>query len=156
MKTTLRIVFAIAFLTLGAGVDVLAQGAAPAPIASQETNWSGVTADVTEFKRKGNTLTAKVKLRNAGPNPADVQVRYHAAYVLDADAAKKYEVLKDDKGTYIAANSGSYTDQLSVRIPPGEAKTLWMKFPAPPITTKVATLQIEETPPFEDLPIQDQ
>lgn len=154
MNTTLRIVFAIAFLTIGVGV--LAQGAAPAPIASQETNWNGVTADVTEFKRKGNTLTAKVKLRNAGPKTMQVQVRYETAYVLDVDAAKKYEVLKDDKGAYIAAGSGNYTDRFLVDIPAGEAKILWMKFPAPPATTKVATLQIEETPPFEDLPIQDQ
>lgn len=154
MNTTLRTVFAIAILTTGSGV--LAQGAVPAPIASQETNWSGVTADVTEFKRKGNTLTAKVKLRNAGPEPAPVIVMYEAAYVLEADAAKKYEVLKDDQGAYIAANTSTHTDQFRDSIPAGGAKTLWMKFPAPPATTKVATLQIEETPPFEDLPIQDQ
>ena len=42
-------------------------GAAPAPasmtpsagtLASQETNWKGVLAEVTEFRRKGNTVAA--------------------------------------------------------------------------------------------------
>src|SRR5918996_1496645 len=34
-----------------------APGAAVAVLAAQDTNWSGVVAEVTEFRRRGNTLT---------------------------------------------------------------------------------------------------
>src|SRR6059058_123384 len=56
-----------------APTPVTSAAAAPAPgtpsagaLASQETNWNGIMAEVTEFRRKGNTLTAKVRLTNHG------------------------------------------------------------------------------------------
>ena len=79
----------------------------PAPagtvIASQDTNWPGIVAEVTELSRKGNTLTAKVRLRNGGPDKQQAEVQYEEVYLMDAANAKKYEVLRDEKGTYIAA-----------------------------------------------------
>lgn len=149
------ITLAVALLACAAGLPAQTP-AAPAPIASQETNFNGVTADVTEFRRKGNTLTAKVRLRNGGTAKTDVYVHYPKSYVLDAAAGKKYEVLKDDGGSYIAALSSSYHDAYNEDIPGGQSRVIWMKFAAPPATTKSATLQIEGAPPFEDLPIQDQ
>lgn len=62
----------------------------------------------------------------------------------------------DDKGTYIAAGSGTYTDEFWGRHPCGRGQDPMDEIPRAPATTKVATVQIEETPPFEDLPIQDQ
>jgi len=154
MNRMLRIVFASALLALGTGV--LAQGTTPAPIATQDTNVDGVTAEVIEFKRKGNTLTAKVKLRNASASQTNVAVHYDRSYVLDADAGKKYEVLKDDKNVYIGALSGGYDNRFMEDIPAGQAKSFWMKFPAPPAEVKAVTLQLDGIMPFEDLPITDQ
>jgi hypothetical protein len=63
----------------------------------------------------------------------------------------------DDKGAYIAAGSSTYTDQFWGRHPYGRGQALWwMEIPCAPRNDQVATVQIEETPPFEDLPIQDQ
>src|SRR5712691_9702564 len=83
---------------------------APAPpasggssIASQETNWAGITAEVTEFRRKGNTLTAKVRFTNKGSGEPEVDVHYGEIYLIDTAGGKKYETLKDEKGAYIAA-----------------------------------------------------
>ena len=129
---------------------------APAAIATQETNWSGVTAELTEFKRKGNTLTAKLRLRNAGAAKVRPSVDLRKCYVLDANAGKKYEVLKDDQGAYIAALTGSSPDNYSDEIPPAQQKIFWMKFPAPPATTRTVTLNVDGVPPFEDAPITDQ
>jgi len=129
--------------------------ATAAALSSQETNWTGVTADVTEFRRKGNTLTAKVRFRNSGTEQMEPDIRLHDTYVMDANAGKKYEVLKDEKGTYIAMLHPGYSDRWYGNVKPGEQVTIWMKFPAPPAEVKAVTLQLPGVPPFEDIPIQD-
>jgi hypothetical protein len=141
----------------GAGSTATAPAAAPAAasLASQETNWPGISADVTEFKRKGNTLTAKVVLRNHGAEEAEPDINYKEVYVMDLAAGKKYEVLKDEKNAYIAALRSGYNERWFETLKPGQTFTLWMKFPAPPPDVKSVTLQVPGVPPFEDLPIQD-
>lgn len=138
------------------------QPATPAPqpagavIASQETNWKGVVADVTEFRRKGNTLTAKVRLTY---RPTDgegkVIIVYDEVYLIDTAGGKKYQVLKDEKGAFIAALRQGYTDKWYEYLKPGDSQVIWMKFPAPPAEVKAITLQLPSVPPFEDLKIQD-
>lgn len=143
-----------------AAQDAPAAGAQPAAakgsiLASEETNWPGVVLEVTEFRRKGNTLTAKVRLRNDGAEKMGAQVVYTDVYVMDAAAGKKYEVLKDEKGSYIAALNVGWQDRWSDDLEPGQQATLWAKFPAPPAEVTSLTLQIPGAPPLEDLPIQD-
>ncbi|HET9484404.1 MAG TPA: hypothetical protein VFO79_10645, partial [Xanthomonadales bacterium] len=128
---------------------------APAPLASQETNLAGVTAEVTEFKRRGNTLTVKVRMSNAGSEDVTVDLEYDKTYVLDAAGGRKYEVLRDDAKNYIAAIGPSYSNRYWNTLKPGQPLLVWMKFPAPPPEVKTATFQLDDTPPFDDLPIQD-
>jgi hypothetical protein len=124
-------------------------------IATQETNWKGVSATITEFRRKGNTLTAKVQLQNHGAEDARAEVNFSESYLIDTAAGKKYNVLKDEKDHYIASLRSGYNDRWYDTLKPGESYLLWMKFPAPPPETKAITLQIPNTPPFEDVNIQD-
>lgn len=125
-----------------------------APLASQPTNWQGVTADITEFKRKGNTLSVRVRMHDDGGKDVYVSFDYDNCYLLDAGAGKKYQVLKDDAGAAIAAvNSGN--DGWHETVKAGQSQTIWMKFPAPPATVKTVSLSIDNTPPFDDLAIQD-
>jgi len=122
-------------------------------LASRSTNWPGMVADVTEFRRKGNVLTALVRLRNTlTAGHTIVQFGVGGVYLMDEAGAKKYELLKDETGAYIASSTGLFTEA----IDSGAGVTLWMKFPAPPLETKTATLAMPQMPPFEDLPIQDQ
>ena len=137
-------------------------GAAPAPaaapaaaVATQTSNWPGVVADVTEFRRKGSTLSVRVVLRNQGNVDSEPDVNYNEVYVMDLGAGKKYEVLKDEKGTYIAALRTGYNNRWYQKLAPGASYTIWMKFPAPPPEVKSVTLQLPGMPPFEDVPIQD-
>lgn len=129
--------------------------AAETVLASQETNWSGVVAEVTEFRRKGNTLTAKVRLRNQGGVKVQPDVQYGDVYVMDLAAGKKYKVLEDEAGAYIADLRSGWKDRWYDDLDAGQSHLLWMKFPAPPADVKSVTLQIPGVPPFEDLPIQD-
>lgn len=131
------------------------QGAA-APLETQESNWGTIAVDLTEFKRKGNTLTVKLKVRNTGAAPADYDMTFKSAYLLDTAAGKKYEVLKDDQGTYIASVMPSWPERNYGTIAAGASINLWMKFPAPPAEVKAITLNIPAAAPFEDIPITDQ
>ncbi len=125
-----------------------------ASLASQPTNWQGVSADITEFKRKGNTLSVRLRLRDDGGKDVYVSFSYDKCYLLDAGAGKKYQVLKDDAGAAIAAvNAGN--DEWRETIKAGQSQTIWMKFPTPPATVKSVSLSIDNTPPFDDLAIQD-
>ncbi len=151
MSPLLRTALAASALTAAA---VSAQTPQPAALASQETN-DGVTAEVTEFKRRGNTLTAKVRYRNDGSEAVTLDVAYSNTYVLDAAGGKKYEILRDDQKNYIAAMGSSYADRYWGSLEPGKPKLVWIKFPAPPPEVKSATLQLDDAPPFDDLPIQD-
>jgi hypothetical protein len=128
---------------------------AGASLASQDTNWPNVTAEVTEFRRKGNTLTAKVRFTNKGSAEPQVELHYGEVYLIDTAGGKKYETLKDEKGAYIAALRSGWTDRWYESVKPGAPQTIWIKFPAPPPEVKAITLQIPKTPPFEDLAIQD-
>ena len=97
MSTLLRAAFGSALLLSGACAIAQTPAMPPPIIATQETNISGVVADVTEFRRKGNTLTAKVRFRNTGTAKAEISFEYTATYLLDTEAGKKYEVLKDER-----------------------------------------------------------
>jgi hypothetical protein len=128
----------------------------PGALATQETNWKGIVAEVTEFRRKGNTLTAKVRFTNRGSEDSKAEIVYKEAYLIDTTGGKKYEVLKDEKGTPIAALTQGWNDRwYDNHIKVGDSQAIWMKFPAPPAETKAITLQIPNTPPFEDVTIQD-
>jgi len=125
-------------------------------LATEETNWKGIVAEVTEFRRKGNTLTAKVRLTNRGAEPGKPEILYKEVYLIDTGAGKKYEVLKDEKGTFIASLTQGWSDRwYDSHFKPGDSQVIWMKFPAPPAETKAITLQLPSTPPFEDVNIQD-
>jgi hypothetical protein len=134
---------------------------APAPaaagplLATEDTNWPGIVAEVTEFRRKGNTLTARVRFRNGSSRQAGVDFIYGEVYIMDAAGGKKYQVLKDEQGHYIAALSQNWGDRWTEGIEAGTSQSVWMKFPAPPPEVKAVTLQIPKVPPFEDLAIQD-
>lgn len=131
-----------------------AQAQAPAPLATQEIA-AGISADVVEFRRKGNVLTAKVRYRNDGNEDVTLDIMYEKSYVLDAAGGRKYEVLRDDDKNVIAALGPSYSDRYWNTLSPGKPLLLWMKFPAPPAEVKTATLQLDDAPPFDDLTIQE-
>jgi hypothetical protein len=129
--------------------------AAGSVLASEETDWPGIVVELTEFRRKGNTLTARVRLKNGGSETPRPEIVYREAYLLDTGAGKKYEALKDEKGNYIAALHSGYSDKWFDEIAPGQQRMIWIKFPAPPPDVKSVTLQIPGAPPLEDVPIQD-
>jgi len=131
-----------------------ARAADPAP--KQDTNVSGVVAELVECKRQDGQLSIKMRLVNTGDKEASVyaiSARNFDAYYVTA-ANKKYFILRDSEKTPLAvqADGGGY---VIASIPKGGAWTWWAKYPAPPADVKKLSYYTPLTPPFDNVPIKD-
>ena len=129
---------------------------ANASIQTQDTNTSGVAADLIECKRKEGVLSIKVRFRNVSSKSDSFGIfagRNYETYYLIA-SNKKYFMLKDSDGTYLtpAADGMGY---LNVPLAQGQSYVWWAKYPAPPADVTKIGFFTPVAPPFEDVPISD-
>jgi hypothetical protein len=119
-------------------------------IQTQETTYPGVVAEFTECRRKEGVLNIRVRFRNTSDKQVLLTVFRNdkEKYYVTAKN-KKYFILKDSEGAYVAEDFGDW-------VPAGGSHTWWAKYPAPPADIKKITLITTITTPFEDVPITDQ
>jgi hypothetical protein len=129
-------------------------------IQSQDTSTSGVVGELIQCRRSGGVLSVKIRFHNTtgagmgfyalGPNTS-----YDKYYL--AAANKKYFILKDTDGTYLAPGGNWDCGMAGVceKLGPGQGITWWAKFPAPSADVTKVDLFTPVTPPFEDIPITD-
>jgi hypothetical protein len=122
--------------------------------AAQATKWPGVTVQVTELARKGKNLNAKLRFTNNGTERVRPSFYYAGTYAIDA-GNQKYEVLKDDKGTYLGSLGTGNTNWWGEYLDPGASVLVWMRFPAPAAGVNAVTLQLDGMDPIEDVRIQN-
>lgn len=122
--------------------------------AAQETKWPGVTVQVAEFARKGKNLNAKLRFTNNGAKDQRPSFYYTSTYIIDADN-QKYEVLKDEKGTYLGSLHTGYKDWWGESMDPGASLLVWMRFPAPPPGVNTLTIQLDGMDPIEEVQIRN-
>lgn len=124
---------------------------AAAPIQIQETEISGVTAELTECKRAEGVLTVKVRFKNTSDEKVWFSIDTHHGdydgFYVTAES-KKYFVLKDSDGAPLAPKYLGNKD-----LNKNEIILWWAKFPAPPASVKKINLIIPRVPPFDDVPI---
>lgn len=154
----LNLVRSIAVATLLAVAPWPGGGAAAqsTPLAGSETNIDGVTAEVTECRRKEGVLSIRLRLKNTGEKDVRVTLigtRDYDKYYVTAEN-KKYFVLRDSEKVPLApaADPGG---AVYANIAKGGGYTWWAKYPAPPPTVKKVTYYTLIAPPIEDIPIQD-
>lgn len=127
-------------------------------IQSQDANSSGVIAEITQAVRSEGVLTIKLRFRNTNSkaiNLTIIESRNFPAFYVTA-SSKKYFILKDTDGTYLAPQANSWDHStLQVNLDPGQSYTWWAKFPAPPAEVKKITFITPLAPPFEDVPLGD-
>jgi hypothetical protein len=146
-------------LALSSFVVALPQRAiaqSPASIQSQDTNKTGLVADLVECKRKDGVLSIRIRLRNTSNGDVSVDLVRNEVYDTWYVTAKnkKYFVLKDSAGKAVAyAGTAS---SFGASIDKGGAFTWWAKYPAPPADIKSVGIYTPITGPFDDVPITDQ
>jgi len=155
--------------TPAAQTPVAAPSAAPAPVAATsptaappsgalktgDTNTAGIAADVIECTRKDGVLSVKVRFRNTSGEKKNLRLiaqnNYETYYVSAAN--KKYFILKDSEGSYLAPPA--VVGYVEVNVDAGGQYTWWAKYPAPLSEVKAVTLYMPVAPPLEDIPISD-
>lgn len=126
--------------------------AAPPVIQTQETNISGVVAELIECARNEGVLTVKVRFRNSGDQPVRLYAETHHGEYREFSvtaSGKKYFVLKDTEGAPLAPK------YLDANLAKGQTYLWWAKFPAPPTDVKKVDVIIPGVLPFENVPISD-
>lgn len=151
---------AVAVLVLAAIIPPAAPraqsaGDGPKVIQSQDTNATGVVAELTECSRKEGVLSIKMRLRNTGKQPVGFDIMSshsdYDKYYVTADN-KKYFILRDSEKTPLTVQADSF-GMLHVNLAPGQSFQWWAKYPAPPATVKTLSLYTPLMAPFDDIPI---
>jgi Cytochrome oxidase complex assembly protein 1 len=129
-------------------------------IQSQDTNVPGVVGELIQCRRSDGVLSVKIRFHNTSGTYVRFYVigpsgSYEKFYV--AAASKKYFILKDSDGTYLAPGSDYSCGEPGVceKLAAGQSNTWWAKFPAPSAGVTKVDLFTPVTPPFEDIPITD-
>ncbi|MBD2699552.1 hypothetical protein IC229_02815 [Spirosoma sp. BT702] len=128
-------------------------------ILSTQNGPDGAIVDLTKAAVNGSILSVEVQYRH-GTGGKGISSKYdiEQVSVVDEANAKKYSVLKDQAGKYMA--SPIWTDKgqefINVNIPSfkkDEKTAVWFKFPAPPADTKTISVTIPEVGSFNGIPI---
>jgi hypothetical protein len=128
---------------------------AQTPVQSQDSNISGIVAEITECKRADGVLSMRLRLRNTSDKDVKATLidksNYDSYYVTAA--SKKYFVLRDSEKQPLAppADGGGVT----VSIAKGASYVWWSKYPAPPADVKKIGYFTPITPPFDNVPVTD-
>jgi Cytochrome oxidase complex assembly protein 1 len=153
-----------------APVPPIPQPSVPAPAASpaggsdtiqsQDTNIQGVVGELIQCRRSAGVLSVKIRFHNTtGAGMGFYALPPNASYdkYYLAAANKKYFILKDTEGTYLApsANWDCGLSGVCEKLGAGQSITWWARFPAPSADVTKLDLFTPVTPPFEDVPIAD-
>ena len=124
-------------------------------IQTQPTTDGNLEASLTRAQAKGDVLTVMVQVKNVSSSIAKLSFYYQDVYYTDVKEKKKYFILKDADGKYIAGPKAydTYGGSFEYNIEPGAQKIMWCKLPAPPETTESITVFIPDCLPFEDIEI---
>lgn len=112
---------------------------------------------MTECRRSEGVLNIKIRFHNTSNKSTNLSLLpsgggdYVSYYVTAAN--KKYFILKDSEGTYLATQPIQFV--LGGTIEPGRSFLFWAKYPAPPADIKKINYITPVTPPFENVPITD-
>ncbi len=139
--------------------DPAAPAPAPAPdpvqskaggvIASaQYANDPNLRCDLLEVKRvSGGALLARWRFINTGTKSVNYDFSWDDIYYIDPAGNKKYANLTIDGKRILDVWWGT--------LPPGEQRVNWVKYPAPPATSKRISLNVPKFQPFEDVPVSE-
>ena len=134
------------------------------PIAVHELNVEGVDVALMEVTRTApDVVTVKWEYRNKTAKPqqlagdakgwSDPYRLSWNTYLLAEDGKTKLPLMKDAKGTPVAAGHGG-VNQLAITLPPNKTLKTWAKYSVPADTKKVAVV-ISGAEPFEGVEVKE-
>lgn len=126
------------------------------PLQTQMGMEGEIEVDLVRAAIDDSVLTTIFAYRNNGSEEASIKYGVSEVYYLDKSEGKKYQVLADSQGGWIAAPvaRGSIAIEtgmgaMPVPVPAGGKKLVWFKFPAPPKTSTEIDVVLPDALPFE-------
>ena len=147
--------------TVATTVPATSPAAAPgAIIASTDSEWPGVTLNVTELKRgSGGTVMMKFNVVNGSEKEVDAGYNFGdtsqsatdynsvgGVHLIDPVGKKKYFVVRDADNKCVCSREAQ-------GIKPGGRANWWAKFPAPPPDVQRVTVIVPHFIPMDDVPV---
>jgi hypothetical protein len=121
-----------------------------ASILKQDTEWDGVSVELTSVKRtEGDSILVQFKYTNTGSKDTKLVPAYEhdnissLVYYIDPKNKKKYTVIVD------ADKKPVCNSIVHATLEAGASKIGWAKLPAPPPDVTSITVFIPGAPPFE-------
>lgn len=111
--------------------------------------------DLTRVTVAGQVLTAQFLARPQPDQYINLLGKQAVSDVslVDDATTKRYTVLKDDSGRYMAApleRNGKTFYELGAK---GAPIVVWVKFPAPPLESKTVSISIPSVGSFDGVPV---
>ncbi|HEX8326289.1 MAG TPA: hypothetical protein VF629_02025 [Hymenobacter sp.] len=116
----------------------------------------GTQVALTKALVRGDILTVELQYsipRDADRTPSVFTKLEQVNYVDDA-TSKKYGILKDQDGSFMATPLFGSTKQLHIRTSKGNPAIATFKFPAPPATSQTISLVVPEVGSFDGIAVQ--
>jgi hypothetical protein len=136
---------------------VAAQTAPPpaaAPIATQ-IGPKGSQWDLSRIAVTGNVLTVQFNVRTGDEHLWNPSLPLSDVSVVDDATSQRYSPLQDNSGKPMAAPLNTQNDKmLKLDIKKQSNGVIWLKFPAPPATSRTVSINIPEVAPFDGVAIQ--
>jgi hypothetical protein len=114
----------------------------------------GLEVDLTRIGFTGDLMTVEMRVRNPSNRHATLSgFRLDKVSFIDDATSRRYSVVKDQSGNYMASpEGGGYIPNQD--IDGGGYSLMWFKFPAPPSTTQTISITIPGVNPFDGIRLE--
>jgi hypothetical protein len=149
LRATIAIIVLLTFLSLS---DLGAQQSSPNALPLKvDSDLSGISMELTSVQKTGDTIMIRFKYISARDKPTRIDGETHQQvsemYYVDSKNKKKYLIIQDTE------NHPLSSALIYFEVGPGETKSAWAKFAAPPPDVTAISVYIPGAPPFENVPI---
>ena len=124
------------------------------PIQTQQGP-EGTRVDLTRAAVTGDILTVQLSYTAPADKYFSDHFRAEEVSVIDDTTAQRYGILKDQTGAWLAAPL-FVSHSIRTSAQKGETAIVWMKFPAPPATSRTVSINIPKVGPFDGVPVTRQ
>ncbi|WP_337829009.1 hypothetical protein [Pseudonocardia sp. TMWB2A] len=111
----------------------------------------GVVVDLNKVAVTGDVLTVQLSVKAPNEDGKSFYMSERQISIIDDATAQRYSLLKDGEGNPLASPlSGT---RVGNYISKGSTGIVWLKFPAPPATSKTVSINLPGVAPFDGVPV---
>ena len=111
----------------------------------------GVVVDLNKVAVTGDVLTVQLSVKAPYQDGKSFYMSERQISIIDDATAQRYSLLKDNEGNPLASPlSGT---RVGNYISKGSTGIYWLKFPAPPATSKTVSINLPGVAPFDGVPV---